>query len=65
MAETATETQIKVIEEQQDKEEEDKRVQPPVPASPWKVYLQPKYLSIILKRNKLIYGLFITFWYLA
>ena len=33
--------------------------------SPWKVYLAPHWLSILLNKNKLLYGLTITFWYLA
>ena len=45
--------------------EEDERIPPPPPMSPWKVYLAPHWLSILLNKNKLLYGLTITFWYLA
>ena len=46
-------------------EEEDDRVPPPPQMSPWKAYLAPRWLTILLNKNKLLYGLTITFWYLA
>ena len=46
-------------------DEEDTRIPPPPEMSPWKVYLQPKYLSQLLSKNKLIYGFWVGFYYLA
>lgn len=51
-----------IVEEEQ---EEDTRVPPPPMNSPWSVYLKPQFLTVLISRNKLIYGFSITLWYLA
>lgn len=48
-----------------EEEEEDQKPELPAVQSPWKVYLKPYWLSILLNKNKLLYGLVVTFWYLA
>ena len=45
-------------------ESEDERIPPPPENSPWKVYLKGQWLTILLSKNKLIYGFSIGFWYL-
>jgi len=46
-------------------DEEDKRIPPPPPNSPWKAYFSTHNLTILISRNKLIYGSTITIWYLV
>ncbi len=48
-------------EEEQHKEKE----QPPEENSPWRVYLKPKWWTILMNKNKLIYGLNYGFYYLV
>ena len=48
-----------------EKKEEEQDDPPPEPNSPWKVYLNTKWLPVLLNNNKLIYGFWIGFWYLA
>lgn len=50
---------------QQKKEEEDEIEPPPEPQSPWSTYLGNKWLPVLLNNNKLIYGFWIGFYYLA
>ena len=38
---------------------------PPEEGSPWKVYLKPEWITILINKNMLLYGLVVTFWYLA
>ena len=38
---------------------------PPPEDSPWKVYLQNKYITILLNKNMLFYGIVMGLWYLA
>ena len=47
------------------KKEEEQRPPLPEPNSPWKVYLRPYWLTLILNNTKLIFGLIMGFWYLA
>ena len=52
---------------QTEKKEEEEEERPPLPElfSPWKVYLQPYWLTLILNNTKLIFGLLIGVWYLT
>ncbi len=45
--------------------EEEERIPPPEQLSPWKVYLMPHWLTILLNNTKKVYGPVIGFWYLA
>ena len=47
------------------KAEESEKLPLPEPNSPWKVYLRPYWLSLILNNTKLVFGLLMGFWYLA
>ena len=47
-----------------EKEDEVPRPDPPVVGSPWKVYLKPSWISILLGKNKLIYGFYTGLWYI-
>ena len=46
-------------------EEEEEMPEPPPEGSPWKEYYKPYWISILMGRNKLIYGLSVTLWYLT
>ena len=54
-----------VVNEDEDSDKEDEKIPPPPENSPWKVYLQGKYLTTLLNKNMLIYGISIGLWYLA
>lgn len=45
--------------------EEKEDIVPPEENSPWKVYLAPKWITVLMNKNMLLYGLVVTFWYLA
>ena len=49
------------------KKDEKVKVKEPLPEenSSWKVYLKPKYWGVLMNKNKLIYGLNITVYYLV
>ena len=47
--------------QKKDKEE----LVPPEEGSPWKVYLKPYWLTVLINKNMLLYGLVVSFWYLA
>ena len=48
-------------------EESDKEVKPDPPesGSTWKVYLKNQWISVLMSRNKLIYGFYTGGWYLV
>jgi len=58
-------TMPKSVGEPDEDESKEEKPQPPAENSAWKVYLKPQWLTILLSKNKCIYGLAITFWYLA
>ena len=60
-------TDIDKIDQEPDvqKEEEDERIPPPEQNSPWKVYLMPHWITILISNTKKVYGPVIGFWYLA
>lgn len=37
---------------------------PPPTGSPWKLYLKNQWISILLSKNKLIYGFYTGMWYI-
>ena len=52
-------------EEDENVEEEEPKKPLPEPHSPWSVYFSPYWLTYLISKNKLIYGISITFWYLV
>ena len=48
-------------------EDSDKEVKPdpPEPGNTWKVYLKNQWISVLMSRNKLIYGFYTGGWYLV
>ena len=48
-----------------DDKEEDTRIPPPTPGSPWKMYFTSYNLSVLMNQTKIVYAFVITFWYLA
>lgn len=55
----------KTVNEVEEEDEEDTRIPPPPPNSPWKAYFSTYNLTILISRNKLIYGTSLTIWYLV
>ena len=56
---------VKNLESTVKEEEEDEKEPLPEELSSWKVYLKPYWLTILLNKNMVFYGIWITIWYLA